>query len=84
MHEKSISCRRAADGSRVELDMACIVGFTASDNSTLIIVQGEDGAVQTIDVQESPEELAILMNEAEALAAGECIYSQSIRSRTEQ
>jgi len=83
MRKNWIRCRLAADGSCVDLDMALIVGFAASDNFTRVILLGADNAQEAVDVRESPEELAVLMNDADTLAVGACIYGQTAGPRTE-
>ena len=83
MCEIWISCHRAADSSQLHVDMTRIVSFAASDNATRLIVRHDGGTEETIDVRESPEELAILMDEAETLAGGASLYGRTIRPRTE-
>ena len=64
-----ISCQLAPDRSQVDVDMTRIVGFAACDTHTRIFLRFEGAADLRIDVRETPEELADLMNDAKRLPA---------------
>ena len=64
-----ITCQLAPDRSQVDVDMTRIVGFAACDTYTRIFLRFEGGADLSIDVRETPEELAVLMKEAKSLPA---------------
>lgn len=69
MEELWVTCHWSFDGQPIRLDMARARAFTALEGVTRIWLKVDSGEDASADVLETPEEIAVLIAQAEEISA---------------